>query len=335
MSSNNTQAAAPADSAKPILVNHAWPKEWRDNDENPGTNLDKALADVARRTAYWESLGMPCTRVSVEKSKLVPHQHVNLRVAKNLDYKDRLGTEYVALERKCLPDQPEKPTCYVMEGKERIGLDYAPKPPLDIYKNYNDYRPVDRPTDVISFDKPAADTDRFLERGNKFVSAVMTNNDWRPGQLFGQNGSDPATIAQSPSFAPPNCHNQFSERRSATSTGHLLQHQRPADVSYGWGDYDQNTYWQSFGRRVTKDMVENKNWRKDPMEPINLVDESGTIAQTLAIPFKRIQLSNARKSLSLYEQLNSPDNRKPIDNRKQKAPASGNPARPGASNDNE
>lgn len=89
-------------------------------------------------------------------------------------------------------------------------------PPLDIYNNYHDYRLVDRPTDVISFDKPAADTDRFVERGNKFVergnkfvSTAMTDNDWRPGQLVGQNGSDPATIAQSPSFAPPTATTNF------------------------------------------------------------------------------------------------------------------------------
>lgn len=132
MSSDNTQAAALADSAKLILVNYAWPKEWRDNDGNPGANLGKALADVARRTAYWESPGMPCTRVSVEKSKLVPHQHVNLRVAKNPNYKDRLDTEYVALERKCLADQPEKPTCYVMEGKGRIGLDVTIVPKEEV-----------------------------------------------------------------------------------------------------------------------------------------------------------------------------------------------------------
>ncbi|KAL7913143.1 hypothetical protein GGI35DRAFT_491378 [Trichoderma velutinum] len=325
MSSDNTQAAAaaPADSANPILVGDAWPEEWRDNRENPGANLETVLADVARRSAYWESLGVPCTRVSVEKSKLEPRQHVDLRLARHSGYKDRIDTEYVALQRKRLPGQLE-----ATKGEEREGPDMAIVPKEEIVVmdaqgwevNYHDYRPVDRPADVISFDKPAADTDRFLERGNKFVSAFMTKNNWRPGQLVGQNGSDPATIAQSPSFAPPNRQNQFSERRSVTSTGHLLQYQRPVEIGYGWGDYDQHTYWQSFGRRVTKDMVEDKNWRRNPTEPVDLVDESGTVVRTLTIPFKRTQLPNAHNLLSIFERLNSTSNLKSIGNRKRKAP---------------
>lgn len=144
----------------------------------------------------------------------------------------------------------------------------------------------------------------------------MTLNNWRPGQLVGQNGSDPATIAQSPTFATPNRQNQFSESRSATSTGHLLQFQRPTEVGYGWGDYDQLTYWQSFGRRLTKDMVENKNWQKDPMQPVDRVDESGTVVRPLTIPFKREELPVAQEPLSVYERLDSADTLKPTDNQK-------------------
>lgn len=165
----------------------------------------------------------------------------------------------------------------------------------------------------------------------------MTKNNWRPGQLVGQNGSDPATIAQSPTFAAPSRQDQFSERRSATSTGHLLQFQRPSDVGYGWGDYDQFTEWQSFGRRVTKDMVENKNWQKDPLAPVDLVDESGTVVRTLTIPFKRAQLPVAQEPLSVYERLNQADNPKPINNRKRKRKDRERdlPIRPRPSNDGE
>ncbi|KAL6698547.1 hypothetical protein J3F84DRAFT_345505 [Trichoderma pleuroticola] len=321
MSSEKTQAAALADSAKPILVNGALPEEWRDNEENPGTNIDRALADVARRSLYWESRGMPGITVSFEKSKIVPTQYVDPRYVKYTG--DRLDTEYITLQRKSLPDQPEKPTCYVMEGKERVGIDFVIVPKEE---NYRDYRPVDRPTDVISFDNPAADTDRYLEHGNKVVSEVMTDS-WRPGQLVGENGSDPATIAQSPSFAPPNPNLEFSERRSATSTGHILQYERPPGVSLGWGDYDRFAKWQSFGRRVTKDMVEKKDWQKDPLAPVDFVDESGNFVETLTIPFTREQLFNAAEPLSLYERLNPPDNRK------QKAFARRIPVRPKTSND--
>ncbi|KAL7799318.1 hypothetical protein V8C43DRAFT_313362 [Trichoderma afarasin] len=325
-SSDKTEATAPDDPAKPILVNGTWPEEWKDDPENSGANIAKALADIERRSAYWESLGVPCARVSADKSKLLPIQCASPETAKSSG--DSPDTNYITMKRKSRPGQPEKPTCYVIEDGERVGVDYviyAPVPSLD--KNGHDIRSVDHPTDVTILDKPAADTDYWLERGNKFVSEVMSDS-WRPGQLIGENGSDPATIAQSPSYAPFNPNLEFSERRSATSTGHLLQFERPPNVGLGWGDYDRFTEWQSYGRQVTKDMVEKKDWQKDPLAPIDFVDENGEV-ETLTIPFTREQLSNWEEPLTLYEQLNQPDNQK------QEAPAGSIPASPKTSDDKE
>lgn len=39
----------------------------------------------------------------------------------------------------------------------------------------------------MSIDTPAADSDRYLQHGNEFVSSVMTSHEWRPGQLIGED----------------------------------------------------------------------------------------------------------------------------------------------------
>lgn len=163
----------------------------------------------------------------------------------------------------------------------------------------------------MSYDNPAADTDFYLDHANKFVSATMTKNNWRPGQLIGQDGADPAALSQSPSFAASDRWNEISERPSATSTGHVLQHQRPYGVPLGWGGYDRYIHWQSYGRRVTKDMVEEGNWSIDPLSPITIVNESGELVETVTQPFKVEDLPpQPRNLVSLYDRLNSEDVRK-------------------------
>lgn len=191
-----------------------------------------------------------------------------------------------------------------MEGVVR------PNPPLNPKNNFRDQRTVDRPVDVVSYDKPAADTNLYLEHANTFVSTTMIKNNWRPGQLIGPDGSDPETMNQSPSYAPPDRWDETSERRSATSTGHVLQYQRPNAVPLGWGGYDRYIRWQSYGRRVTKDMVKEENWSIDPLAPFTIVNEGGDIVETITQPFKLEDLPpQPRNLISLYDRLNSEDGR--------------------------
>ncbi|PTB41774.1 hypothetical protein M441DRAFT_457780 [Trichoderma asperellum CBS 433.97] len=144
-----------------------------------------------------------------------------------------------------------------------------------------------------------------LEAEGWEVYASMTKN-WRPGHLIGDNGSDPATISQSPSFAPASRWNETSERRSATSTGHILQYRRPPGVPLGWGGYDEFTYWQSCGRRVTKDMVKKEEWSTSPLAPITIVKESGEFVETVTLPVKQEDLPpQPKKPVPLYDLLNS------------------------------
>ncbi|KID85530.1 hypothetical protein MAJ_11216, partial [Metarhizium majus ARSEF 297] len=150
----------------------------------------------------------------------------------------------------------------------------------------------------------------------------MTKGNWRPGQLIGQNGSNPATIAQSLSFASPEHRNEVPEIRSATSTGHTLRYRRPADVCPGWGDYDRFTRWQSYGRSVTRDMVENTKWSTELQAPMRFVNESGEVVRTVTTQLKPEDLpSQTHAPVSLYDELNQKDDQKP------KAPATGSSTR--------
>lgn len=182
-------------------------------------------------------------------------------------------------------------------------------------KNYRDFRRVDRPADVVSTDKPAADTNRYLELGNNIMTADLTKGKWQPGQLIGKDGSDPAIISQSLSFAPAGHQNELTERRSATSTGHILLHRRPAGVPLGWGGYDEYTTWQSFGRRIDKDTVKKGEWSSAPVAPVTVVDEAGQVAKIFTPPFKKEHvLPQAQEPVSLHDLLHkSKDTQKPKD----------------------
>ncbi|GFP57568.1 hypothetical protein TASIC1_0008040900 [Trichoderma asperellum] len=258
--------------------NRVWPEEWRDGAEN---NAENFFAHVRRQEAYWDSLGVSCHRAAPDGSnRLLPrrfgslqNQHANIDV----------NTEYVALTREAPAGQPENHAkCsrfYRMVGNSRQAVDMIVVPREEI-------NALEAQVDVVSYDNPAAGTGLYLEHANNFVTATMTKNNWRPGQLIGQDGADPATLSQSPSFAASDRWNEISERRSATSTGHLLQYQRPYGVSLGWGGYDRYTHWQSYGRRVTKDMVKEGNWSTDPLSPFTIVNESDEFVETVTQLFK-------------------------------------------------
>lgn len=158
----------------------------------------------------------------------------------------------------------------------------------------------------MTTDKPAADTDRYLERGNKMVMSAMTKKDWQPGQLIGPDGSNPATMAQSPSYLPPERYNDLSERRSATSTSHILQYKRPTGVSLDWGGYDELTSWQSFGRRVSKDMVEKQDWPSTSLPPVRFLNDSGKVVKTIQMLFELQDLLPSGKiPETLYDKMNN------------------------------
>lgn len=104
--------------------NNVWPKEWKDDNTNPGSNLDKFLADVRKREAYYDSLGVPCRRVATDAhARLQSRQWANLEAADWTGLEDNLDTEYVVLSREVPADQLGKPKVYKMVGNSRQGVD--------------------------------------------------------------------------------------------------------------------------------------------------------------------------------------------------------------------
>ncbi|CAG9939709.1 unnamed protein product [Clonostachys rosea f. rosea IK726] len=121
----------------------------------------------------------------------------------------------------------------------------------------------------------------YLDRGCEYVSRHWTKGKWKRGDLIGKNGSDPETKAQSASYAAPDCWDKISERRVATSTGHMPHIERPPSAPLGWGGYDKFHHWQASGRQVTKDMVEEEDWSVDIDTPFDFVNEAGEVLDTV------------------------------------------------------
>lgn len=164
--------------------------------------------------------------------------------------------------------------------------------------------------DVFTTDKPAADTAHFLEHGNESLRRTCTRGPWKPGDLIGENGSDPDTKARSASYAAPDQWDKITERHSATSTGHVPHHPRPANVSLGWGGYDKFTHWQACGRQVTKDMVEKEDWSTDLLQPMKLYNEAGELVDIVppSVKAKHLPLQT-HPPPTLYEVVNATDKR--------------------------
>ncbi|KAI0549849.1 hypothetical protein F4679DRAFT_573261 [Xylaria curta] len=56
---------------------------------------------------------------------------------------------------------------------------------------------------------------------------------------------------------------EWNEVVSGSSNGHFRKTRAPRDVGLGWGDWHLYAEWESYGRRVTPDMVEKKDWVKE------------------------------------------------------------------------
>jgi hypothetical protein len=156
----------------------------------------------------------------------------------------------------------------------------------------------------------------YLDRGCEYVSRHWTKGKWKRGDLIGKNGSDPETKAQSASYAAPDCWDKISERRVATSTGHMPHIERPPSAPLGWGGYDKIHHWQASGRQVTKDMVEEEDWSVDIDTPFDFANEAGEVMDTVPPVVREQDLPPlADPPVTLHELLNKREGRK------QKAPS--------------
>ncbi|KAM0322275.1 hypothetical protein ACHAQA_009564 [Verticillium albo-atrum] len=314
------------------------PEEWKEDPEDVGTNLQRYYDQQPAIKANWDERGVFYSPVHMKNNTGEPR-----RVACQYghpqtpaDMREPDAAAFVCMTREGSAghpegstDHPEITTFHVKDGRatkemssitvpfdeiaiwEAKGwkLWYAPKSPLDPENNYRDIRKIDPPEDSCSTDQPAKDSMRWLERGLKSMESSLTAGPWRQGHLLGPNGSDPAVMAQSPSYASYKDYKEGGgqERRSATSIGHLIKHPRPPGVGVGWGGYDEFIEWQSYGREVTLNMVKKEDWTTDPMEPLVFKNEAGEVTDT----FPSFHISKedlpamAQEPISLYDRLAS------------------------------
>ncbi|KAI9167614.1 hypothetical protein HJFPF1_03747 [Paramyrothecium foliicola] len=316
-----------------------YPEHWKLNPDEPGALVDRLPGDMVKYEVEYTKAGVPCHRVVKDEHgtlKLQPRMrcHPDADWFKHL--KHEIDVEFVVLSRPVPPDQLEKASGdrHILRGMDGTGVEYMvilekdiaaheakgwkvwyPEPPSFTFDEgvYKDKRKLrNKPADVAVADKPALDTSRFLEIGNDFVRRHRTKGSWKPGDLIGPNGSDNETKAKSPSYAAPEDWNKLTEHRSATSGGHLFHYDRPDNVCLGWGGYDEYTEWQSNGRAISKEMVEETvEWSTDLMRPLEIESVDGNLIETI-IPNLEEKFIPPRpqKPISLYEAVNEDKTKK-------------------------
>ena len=110
-----------------LSENGVLPKRWENDDKEPGSNIDRYLADWPKYEEYYKSLGVPCHHVTTDSSgtaRLQPRQYASLQSAGFEETKDEVDTEFITLTRKFAVDEPEKPrkgliALHQMAGGER------------------------------------------------------------------------------------------------------------------------------------------------------------------------------------------------------------------------
>ncbi|KAH7127457.1 hypothetical protein EDB81DRAFT_889255 [Dactylonectria macrodidyma] len=287
----------------------AIPERWKDDDEEPESSIKRNIEDCANFERASGSPRTVCIRVVDDASgsrRLQPSTKASLQLM-GTDKEHEVHEELITLHRKVVDRLPEHPVFHQVEGDERVEVEMIIVPKEE---DYRDTRPrLPRPVDILTTDKPAADTAHYLAIGNEFVRRNWTDGKWVPGDLIGENGSDPATKAKSATYAES--WDKVEDLRSATSTGHFMQHPRPTDVCLGWGGYDQYTHWQRSGRHIKKETVKKEKWSTDRMAPVNFVNESGEMVDTVLPALELEDLPpRLQDPIPLYELLHETDKRK-------------------------
>ncbi len=132
----------------------------------------------------------------------------------------------------------------------------CPEQPVD--ENGKDRRRCNWPQDVITTDKPHLDTEHYFSPSDiEFTKKHTAPPNWEPHMPLEENYDDEDNISTAKEFRPPN---EWKQVVSGSSNAHFRKTRRPHGIGLGWGDYDKFYEWESHGRRVTPDMVVEKEW---------------------------------------------------------------------------
>ncbi|EON96699.1 hypothetical protein UCRPA7_7798 [Phaeoacremonium minimum UCRPA7] len=274
-----------------------YPDSWIYDEKNPEAYLESFFANQREIGKKWKELGMPAPSEVIEDAEgnlKLQHHQLPPPASQKPHKGDDPNATYSCMTRirpepmpkeiasnKAKSATPEREFIVVDTQKahelqeQGWTLWDAPAPALNIKAGYKDVRECSRWFDVNTTDNPVADTAFFLGQANEFAETTMTDGKWRPGQLLGPDNSDPEVQAKSLSFAPFTPVKDMTEKRSATSTGHIHQWRRPIGIGPGWGSYDDFTTFQSYGRRIPKELVEERTWSTNAAAPFELKSTSG------------------------------------------------------------
>ncbi|KAI0191658.1 hypothetical protein EV127DRAFT_480109 [Xylaria flabelliformis] len=149
-------------------------------------------------------------------------------------------------------------------------------------KEGRDPRPCNRPEDTREKDQPHLDFERYFTKDAvEFVKEQCAPPNWQTHEPLEHKETykEEDNISTAKKFRPPS---EWDNLVSGSSGGHLRKIQLPRDIGAGWGDYHLFDQWQSYGRQVTADMVENKEWSTQ-LDEITFVSADDP-TETLTIP---------------------------------------------------
>ncbi|KAI1122361.1 hypothetical protein F5Y10DRAFT_287244 [Nemania abortiva] len=167
-----------------------------------------------------------------------------------------------------------------------------------------DPRLCNPPRDVTTTDKPHLDCERYFDQTSiYFVRDRFAPPNWQIHEPLEENYKEEDNISTAEQFRPPN---EWDQVVSGSSNGHFKTTRRPPGVGCGWGDYDRFAQWESYGRKVTLDMVEKKDWDTEltPLEFVSADDPSSTTTIDPPKDIKEaIEAKEGKKPIPLYDVL--------------------------------
>ncbi|KAI1406898.1 hypothetical protein F5Y13DRAFT_207179 [Hypoxylon sp. FL1857] len=266
-SAREARAPAPAKpSYHPALYGmglEEYPEEWTYSTKQPKHHLESFFSRYQRLDDPYTEAGIKprfvLTRDNEDKLKFHSRPYPTPDPADDQE----METTYIYMTKATEDDNfdVERVPIQKVSEHEKQGWDVwnPPKQPTDIDNNDREFRSVSRLIDVETTDKPQMDTEKIFRQYIGILKREDTKSDWTPGRPI---GSQEGSISFSRTLqTPADCNGV-----TATSHGHVHKYKRLAEVGAGWGDYDKWYDWQSNGRRINPELVDDKDWLKFPTD---------------------------------------------------------------------
>ncbi|RYC62775.1 hypothetical protein CHU98_g3434 [Xylaria longipes] len=288
------------------------PARWIPDPENPGAAEKAMFSDYKKHDTVYSQAGIK-TRFRLWEDNEGNKGFHSIQRPRPLPADDDFARkEYVYMLAPGLDERSEYRLVPLAEVEQREEEGWTlwkcPDPPLD--EDGRDRRQVQFPIDTFKYDKPHEDFERYWANDMELVKKQLAPPNWEPGMPLNKVYDEADNISTTTEFQPPN---EWDQVVTGSSAAHYPIIRRPAGVGAGWGDYDKFAQWQSYGRRIKADMVENKKWDKEMTELVFVDSDDPTLEMTIPMD-KKIQSTFPPRSgippQSLYEKLHGKQDNK-------------------------